>query len=80
MDEHYGADMTDEEYDALDEELTRTTPKLTDIPGVFAAQRNLLSSLDTLAANYIQTRAEAAHKSPAQIIGELVRKEIAASA
>ena len=79
MEEHFGADMTDEEYDALDELLTRTTPKLTGIPGVFAAQRALLNGLDTIAANYIQTRAEAAHKSPAQIIGELVRKEIAAS-
>lgn len=76
----FGADMTDEEYDALDELLTRTTPKLTNIPGVFAAQRNLLSSLDVVAANYIQTRAEAAHKTPTEIIGELVRKEIAASA
>ena len=78
-DEHFGADMTDEEYDALDEELTRITPKLTNIPGVFAAQRILLSSLDTVAANYIQAKAEAAHTTPAHIIGELVRKEIAAA-
>jgi hypothetical protein len=77
---HFGRDMTDAEYDALDEELTRTTPKLTTIPGVFAAQRILLSSLDAVAANYIQTKAEAAHTTPAQIIGELVRKEISASA
>ena len=73
---HFGVDMTDEEYNALDELLTRTTPKLTNIPGVFAAQRILLSSLDAVAANYIQTKAEAAHTTPAQIIGELVRKEI----
>lgn len=71
--------MTDEEYDALDEELTRTTPKLTTIPGVFAAQRTLLSSLDAVTANYIKTKAEAAHTTPAHIIGELVRREIAAT-
>ena len=76
---HFGVDMTDEEYNALDELLTRTTPKLTNIPGVFAAQRILLSSLDAVAANYIQTKAEASHRSPAQIIGELVREEIAAA-
>jgi hypothetical protein len=35
---HFGRDMTDAEYDVLDEELTRTTPKLTTIPGVFTAQ------------------------------------------
>jgi hypothetical protein len=77
-DGHYGADMTDEEYDALDELLTHTTPKLTAIPGVFAAQRTLLDSLDVVAANYIQTRAEADHATPTQVIGALVRKEIAA--
>jgi hypothetical protein len=77
--EHFGEDMTDEEYDALDEELTRSTPKLTTIPGVFAAQRILLSALDPVAANYIQTKAETAGQTPAQIIGELVRKAIASA-
>ena len=72
--------MTDEEYDALDELLTRTTPELTGIPGVFARERTLLQSLDTVAANYIQTRAEATHQTPAQVIGAMVRKELAATA
>ena len=72
--------MTDEEADALDELLTSTTPKLTDIPGVFARQRNLLDSLDPVAANYILTIAETAHQTPSQIIGELVREKIAVSA
>jgi hypothetical protein len=31
-------DMSDEEYDALDELLTRANPELTGIPGVFASQ------------------------------------------
>jgi hypothetical protein len=69
--------MTDEEADALDRQLTETTPKLTNVPGVFARQRALLNALDDMAANYILTRAEATHKTPAQIIGELVRKELA---
>jgi hypothetical protein len=70
------ADMTDEEYDELDELLTRTTPELTNIPGVFARQRLLLDCLDRVAANYIQTRAEAAHQTPSQIIGQLVREKL----
>jgi hypothetical protein len=74
------ADMTDEEYDALDELLTRTTPELTNIPGVFASQRALLGCLDTVAANYILTCAEATGQTPAQIIGNMVRQEIAAKA
>ena len=71
--------MTDEEADALDELLTKTTPRLTNIPGIFARQHALLSTLDEVAANYIITKAEAFHKTPAEIIGELVREKIASS-
>ena len=71
--------MTDEEADALDVLLTNTTPKLTDIPGIFARQRALLNALDEVTANYIITRAEALHKKPSDIIGELVREKIAIS-
>jgi hypothetical protein len=74
------ADMTDEEYDALDELLTTTTPELTDILGVFARQRFLLDCLDTVTANYVQTRAEATKQTPAQVIGMMARREIAARA
>jgi hypothetical protein len=70
------ADMTDEEYDELDELLTRTTPELTNIPGVFARQRVLLDCLDIVAANYIQTRAKATNQTPSQIIGQLVREKL----
>jgi len=71
--------MTDEEADVLDELLTNTTPRLTNIPGVFARQRALLGALDELTANYLITRAEALHKKPSDIIGELVREKIAVS-
>jgi hypothetical protein len=71
--------MTLEEAKALDDLLTKTDPEFTDTPGVFAKQRNLLDALDVVSANYIKTKAEAAHKTPAQIIGELVREKIAVS-
>jgi hypothetical protein len=75
------ADMTNNEYDALDELWTLNTPKVDwSRPGVFARQRALLDALDSVAATYIHSRAEAEHRTPAQIIGILVRKEIAASA
>jgi hypothetical protein len=44
--------------------------------GIFTRQRELLDSLDQVAAGYIRTRAEADHKLPVQIIGELVREKI----
>ena len=74
------ADMTDEEYDALDERWTKTTPKVNfSRPGVFARQRALLESLDKVAANYILSRAEATNQTPAEIIGTMVREKIAVS-
>jgi hypothetical protein len=71
-------DMSDEEYDALDEYYTRNPPKVDPSKrgGMFTRQRELLDSLDQVAADYIRTRAEADHKLPAQIIGELVREKI----
>ncbi|MDR0656715.1 MAG: hypothetical protein LBG22_10410 [Treponema sp.] len=74
------ARMTEEEAAALDNLLTRTTPRLTGIPGVFARQKILLEALDSVAANYIRTKAEATHQTPAEIIGQLVRKELAETA
>ena len=71
--------MTDEEAEALDELLTNTTPRLTNTPGIFARQRALLGELDELTANYLITRAEALHKKPSDIVGELVREKIAVS-
>jgi hypothetical protein len=73
------ADMTDKEYDALDELWTKTTPKVNfSKPGVFARQRALLDVLDKVTANYILSRAEATNETPAQVIGKLVREKISA--
>ena len=73
------ADMTDEEYDALDELWTKTTPKVNFTqPGVFARQRALLDVLDKVTASYILTRAEATSQTPAQVISKIVHREIAA--
>jgi hypothetical protein len=38
-----------------------------------------MMGLDKLSTDYLWTKAEATHKTPAQIIGELVREKIAAS-
>jgi hypothetical protein len=74
------AELTEKEYDALDKAITKEMPKLkSGVGGVFTRQRELLKTLDEVSANYIQTRAEATNKLPSQVIGELVRKELAAS-
>ena len=70
--------MTEEEADALDEELTRTIPKVDfNKPDIFIRQRELLNVLNPVTADYIMTRALATHKTPAKIIGELVSEKIA---
>jgi len=78
-------DLTEEEYDALDEYYTKNPPVMDPAKkgtGFFtrrtAAARTI--TVDNLAASYLTTKAIADHKTPAEIIGELVRKEIAASA
>ena len=70
--------MTDEEADALDEELTRTIPKVDfNKQDIFLRQRKLLSILNPTAADYIITRALASKQTPAQIISDLVNEKIA---
>ena len=73
-------DMTDEEYDALDEELTRIVPRLGPNGTGFLSQREMrLLGLNNLAVNYLLAKAKADRKSLAQIIDELVCKDMAAA-
>ena len=49
--------MTEEEAEALDEELTRTTPKVDfSKPDIYIHQRAFMNSLNPAAADYIMTR------------------------
>jgi hypothetical protein len=74
--------MTEEEAFALDEKFTRNPPDVK--PGVrggfFTDRRDRMVVLDSLSAGYVKSMAEAANKTPAQIIGEMVRERIAATA
>ena len=71
-------DMTDEEYDALDEELTRTVPKLGQNGTGFLSQWEMHRlGLTNLTVNYLLSKAAADKKSFAQIIDELMRKDMA---
>lgn len=75
--------MTDEEADALDEYYTKNPP--TPGPngtGFFTQRRKAARSItiDDLSADYLMVKAMDTHKTPAEIISEMVQKEIAASA
>jgi hypothetical protein len=73
--------MTDEEADALDELWTRTTPEIdTTRPGFMARNGFTMVSIDIVTATYLRARANATHTTPSEIIGDLVREKIAATA
>ena len=75
-------DMTDEEYDALDEKLTRTTPKVSGNGkgGFFMQHRDEIVILDRVSAAWLRAKADATHQTPTELIGEMVREKISASA
>jgi len=74
-------DMTDEEYDALDEELTRNPPRIISDGSDWLSMREIrISGLKNMTIQYLLTKAKAANKSPVQIIDELVSEKVAAAA
>ena len=75
------ARMTEEEADALDEEITAADITLgPSTGGIFTRQRELLDALDRASVDYIMTRALATNKMPLQILSEVVHEKIIASA
>jgi tryptophan synthase alpha subunit len=71
------ADMTDEEYDALDEEMTKADLHLTPVVGPVTRQKRLLDALDEETRNYIISKTVATGILPSGIIAEMVREKIA---
>ena len=75
------AQMTDEEATRLDEKWTKTPPKPgPNGTGYFSRCKQAAHTitLDNVTANYLLTKAIADHKTPAEIIGEMVQREISA--
>jgi hypothetical protein len=74
--------MTDEEATRLDEKWTKTPPKAgPNGTGYFTRCKNaaLSVTIDNVTANYLTAKAIAAGKTPAEIISDMIQKEIAAS-
>jgi hypothetical protein len=71
--------MTEEEADALDELLTRTTPAVNPaIRGITARKGFKMMTVDDFSAEYILSKALATRQTPEEIIHGLVNQEIAA--
>jgi hypothetical protein len=77
------ARMTEEEAFALDEKWTKTTPKVGPNGSGFLSKRKAnahIITIDDLSADWLATKAIADHKTPAEIISEMVQERITASA
>jgi len=71
-------EMSDEEADALDEYYTKNPPRVDPSKnGGFAKKPFRMVALDRLSEDYLITKAIADHKTPTEIISELVREKIA---
>jgi hypothetical protein len=74
------ADMTDEEYDVLDELLTKTTPKLRKGEGgFFTEHRSRMLLLDEATVRILDARAKAMHQTPSEFVTQLIRKDLDAA-
>jgi hypothetical protein len=72
--------MTEKEALALDDFVTNNEITLGPNNSDWLSQREMrLLGLTSMTINYLLTKARADHKAPAQIIDELVSKEIAAA-
>ncbi|GHV75553.1 hypothetical protein AGMMS49942_03740 [Spirochaetia bacterium] len=75
------ARMTDEEADYWDDYYTKNPPTVSGDgkSGFFMKHKGSVVILDELSASYLHARSESSNKTPAEIIGDLVRKELKAA-
>jgi hypothetical protein len=75
-------DLTEEEYDALDELWTNNPPKVSGDgkSGFFMKHKNEIVILDDVSSTWLRLKSETTKKTTTEIIGDMVRERIAASA
>jgi hypothetical protein len=74
--------LTEEEAEALDEELTSMIPEANpNIEGPFIKnyRQSMMITLDQFSAKYIQARMLATKQTPAELISSMIKREMAAS-
>jgi hypothetical protein len=72
------ADLTNEEYDKLDEELTRSIPKTDPTrPGIAARRKAArMIELDDFSANYLLTVSTSTGLTPAQVVNKMIKEKV----
>jgi len=72
-------DLSEEEYDALDELWTNNPPRVSGDgqSGFFMKHRNEIAILDNFSAAWLRLKSEETKKTITELIAELVREKIA---
>jgi len=73
--------MTEEEAFALDEKWTKTDPKVGPNGSGFLTRRKAahMITIDSFSADYLFSKAIADHKTPADIISDMVQERLTAT-
>ena len=69
--------MTEEEAWALDEEVTKNPPRVDPLK---ARHVSRMVAIDDFTADYIMSVSVGSHKTPTEIISDIVREKVTASA
>ncbi|MCL2065867.1 MAG: hypothetical protein FWG99_00180 [Treponema sp.] len=67
---------TDKETWELQKMWAENPPELMEGTGPLTRRRELLNLLDDISANYILTISEREHKTPSQVVGDMVREKV----
>jgi hypothetical protein len=74
-------DLTEEEYDALDEYYTKNPPEVSGDgkSGFFMQHKGNIIIVSDTSATYLRAKAESVHKTPSELVDEMIQDQIAAS-
>ena len=73
--------MTEEEAQALADEFAKNPPKVTGEGknGFFMKHKGNIIILDDVAATWLRATSESAHKTPSDLVSEMIRERMAVS-
>jgi hypothetical protein len=73
------ARMTDEEADALDELVTKNPPGVSGDgkSGLFMKHKGSIIILDDISATWLRAKSESTHKTPSELVSDMIREKIA---
>jgi len=73
--------MTDEEADALAEQVLKNPPKVSGDgkSGFFMKHKGNIVILDDLSATWLRVTSESTNKNPSELVNEMIREKMAVS-